>query len=605
MTNIATNIVTHFPSKTLGTLFKNPNNNSDPNIYVLFSGHVCRSDRVNTTFLTFQNKTVNAKVLNVNVWIDVACAVIQKTDEIDFPIITTFLPEPQLGVNQSVTYFSNYQINNSLVRPITSNIRVPDYLFPQEIYYFLYPESFLLKENQGVLGFSGSPVIDSNNNIIGFVSKIVGCLFIPESSHNLIGTKMNMIYYYLFDEKYGLIPLFLKYYLNNPNIKDNLNILNGFRNNFNIIICHTGFLLRSYKFLTCQLNRNLTGKVDGLILDYRVTGINQKTYSLVNYLQKNDPEITYFRMLFDGTSILSDFYINKAWILIRTLTFVHRNGKTITLDLGTQSIANYYINGEPSQPITIEYLIYAPSGINGINKSFGPVKTITINPIIVDDGPGRNRYSSQLPVFFTSTTSRVNRKIRVNLYNLYFGYKAYNFKYSALRIKNQIAGTVDYNLITQVFTNNPTNVDTTPLTISGLASPSNSNFDAIQKYNKQVTETNTVVTDINYAAMAYQAGKWAYSKYKAWKAKQEAKNTEGETELQEMEENEEGGEADGAGETTSIEEETAKLKAKEGQSSDFDTADFDEEAIEMQDLEANLGETTGEVEGAVVDADAV
>ena len=198
----------------------------------------------------------------------------------------------------------------------------------------------------------------------------------------------------------------------------------------------------------------------------------------------------------------------------------------------------------------------------------------------------------------------MNRKIRVNLYNLYFGYKAYNFKYSALRIKNQIAGTVDYNLITQVYTNNPTNVDTTPLTIPGLANQSNSNFDAIQKYIKQVTETNTVVTDINYATIpiqVYQAGKWALSKYKAWKAKNEAKNTEEGTELQEME----GGEADGAGETASeIEAETARIEATEGDvgqtsaSSASATAQASAEAAEQA-----VAEDVGATAEGVVEAD--
>ena len=65
MSIFSTNIVTHLPSITLGTLFKNPNK-EDPNIYVLFCGHCCRTDAINATFLTYDNLTLNAKILNVN-----------------------------------------------------------------------------------------------------------------------------------------------------------------------------------------------------------------------------------------------------------------------------------------------------------------------------------------------------------------------------------------------------------------------------------------------------------------------------------------------------------------------------------------------------------
>ena len=107
MNTFESNVVTHFPSKSMGTLFKNPLDSTDPNIYVLFSGHVCRTDCINATFLTFKNTTVNAKILNVNIWIDVACAVIQDPTQIDFPIITKFVQDPVFAENSLAFQTSN------------------------------------------------------------------------------------------------------------------------------------------------------------------------------------------------------------------------------------------------------------------------------------------------------------------------------------------------------------------------------------------------------------------------------------------------------------------------------------------------------------------
>ena len=444
MTTVFQNIVTHFPSKTLGILFKNLNSPSDPNIYVLFSGHVCQTDTINATFLTFQNKTVDAKILNINIWVDVGVAVIENSTDIDFPVTTVLLKDPVFTLNQPVTYFSNYQINNSAVLPITSNIRVPDYKYPQEMYNFFYPDSILLKEAQGVVGVSGSPVLDSNNNVIALVSKIVGSQASSAMNQpiNLVSTKMSMVYNYLFDETRGIIPLFFRAYLNNPNVITNLNLLVLFRNSYNITLCHLGFLFRSYKDLTSKAKNNLSPAVNGIILNYRITGLNQSSYSLVNYLQKNDEEITYFRNLFDNTDILSDFYKNKSFVVLKNLTYIDSNNNSVTLDLGTQSIANYYVNGDPSKTVTIQYYVYGPSGQGGINMTFGPLKTLSVSPIEVKDGEDGTRYTSQLPRLFTSTASRVNEIIMVNLYNHHLNQTAYRFKYCALSFFRKTPKTI-------------------------------------------------------------------------------------------------------------------------------------------------------------------
>jgi len=438
MTNIQSNVVTHFPSLSLGTLFKNPNNINDPNIYVLFSGHVCSVDTINATFLTFQNKTINAKVLNVNIWIDVACAVLEDSTQINFPILTIFNKSPVLSTNQPATFFSNYQINNTTVRPITSNIRVPNYNYPQETHSFFYPDSFLLKESQGKEGYSGSPIVDTDMKIIGIVSKIVGCIGnINENfSNNLIGTKTNMFYDYLFNVTNGLITKFFTAFLNNKSILTNLSNLVLFRNSFDIIICHLGFLTRSYKDITSKNYLNLSNNVNGIVLSYRYTGINSDTYWLVNYLQKNDPEIYYFRTLLEGSELMSDYYRNKSFVLLKTLSYTDKNGNIISLDLGTESISNYYVNGDPSKSITIDYLIFGPSSIGSINMIFGPVKKITIQPLLVNDNFQGTRYTSQLPRIFTSTSKRSSSKMIINLYNLKLNYSPYYIIYSALKLSD-------------------------------------------------------------------------------------------------------------------------------------------------------------------------
>jgi len=434
MTEFSLNIVTHFPSLSLGILFKNPNNTNDPNIYVLFSGHVCQTDDINVTFLTFQNKTVDAKILNVNIWIDVACAVIVNQNDIDFPVTTVLLQEPIFTLNQPVTYFSNYDINNSLPLPITSTVRVPNFLYPQDMINFFYPDSILLKEGQGVTGLSGGPVIDSNNMVVALISKIVGenGNNSINKENNLVCTKMSMVYNYLFDPTNGLISRFFQAYLSNPTINENLNLLVAFRNSFNIIICHLGFLFKTYKIITSGNTLNLSPSVNGILLRYRYTGITNSDYSLVNYLQKNDAEITYFRSLLDNSDIMNDYYKNKTSVILKTLNYTDKYNKSVNLDLGEQSITNYYVNGDPSKSITIGYYVYSPSGLGGVNMSFGPLKTITINPFIVNDGGDNIRYTSQLPKIFTSTSSKVNNVMSVNLYNQTFGIIPYAFIYSAI-----------------------------------------------------------------------------------------------------------------------------------------------------------------------------
>lgn len=433
MNTFESNVVTHFPSKSMGTLFKNPLDSTDPNIYVLFSGHVCRTDCINATFLTFKNTTVNAKILNVNIWIDVACAVIQDPTQIDFPIITKFVQDPVFAENQSVNYFSNYMINNSLVLLITSQVRDPSYRYPQNIHHFLYPESVLLEEGQGVMGVSGSPMVDQDYNITGMVSKIIGpknTANMPNMPNNLVITKSSMFYLYLFDPVNGLIQQFYTFYKKYPTVNDNFNLLVSFRNSFNIIINHLGFLYRSYKDMTSSATVNLSPDINGIVLSFRITGLNKVSYMLTNFLQNNDPDVETFTTLLDNTTIMSDFYINKAFILIKSITYTDRLGKSITIDLGVNGITSYYVNGDPSQPITIVYTINQPSGPGGVNMAFGPFTSITITPKLVTDSDGTVRYSSQLPKSFTSTSSRANGIMMMNLFNQTTQMTNYNLNYS-------------------------------------------------------------------------------------------------------------------------------------------------------------------------------
>lgn len=430
--DISTNIVTHFPSKSLGTLFKNTTDTTDPNIYVLFSGHVCPVDKINATFLTYKNDTINAKILNVNIWTDVACAVLENPSDITFPVITTFDKDPILGINQDVNYFSNYQINNSLPLTITSNVRVPNYNYPQNSINFFYPDSFQLREAQGVKGISGSPVVNSNNNIIGMISKIVGCSndMVSNMPINPIVTKTSMFYDYLFNVKSGLITLFYKAYLINPSILSNFNLLVEFRNSFNIIICHLGFMFKSYKNVTSRNTVNLSSGVNGIVLTFRITGINSLTYNLISYLQKNDSNLYFYKNLFDGTDLLNDFYKDKTFVLLKTLTYTDKNSVVKTIDLGTESIAQYYVNGDPEKAVKIQYLVNSPSGIGGVNMSFGPIKELSVTPYVVNDQGDGVRYISQLPKIFTSTNSRASNKMICSLYNQTLYLRAYGLIYT-------------------------------------------------------------------------------------------------------------------------------------------------------------------------------
>ena len=419
MSNFNNNIVTQFPSKLLGTLFKNQTDSGDPNIYILFCAHVLRVDTINTTFLTFENKTLTAKILNVNIWLDVAVAVVENPSQITFEITTNILDNVPYTVNQSVSFYTNYNINDSLVREVPSEIRVPNYNYPQDMNYFFYPESVLLKENQGIGGFSGSPLVDSNKNVIGIVSKILGNFFYhntPDAPSNLICTKTRMFYKYLFNSNIGLISNFYRAWLINPEINSNLNLLVDFRNKFNIIICHIGFKFESYKNITSENFDNLSPEVNGILLSFRITGINSAIYKLVDFLQKNDPEITYYRNLLDGSDLMNEYYKDKTDVLLKYLTFTDWDNKQITLDLGEEGISYYYVNGDPSKPITIQYRIKGPAGPGGINIVFGPLKSLTVTPFLVKDGDQGVRYTSQLPRFFTSSTSRSGAIIIASLY---------------------------------------------------------------------------------------------------------------------------------------------------------------------------------------------
>ena len=83
MSDFSKNVVSFLSpsSNSLATLFKNINT-EDPNIYVLFCGHCCRTDTINATFLTYDNLTLNAKILNINIWTDVGVAVLENPKQI-------------------------------------------------------------------------------------------------------------------------------------------------------------------------------------------------------------------------------------------------------------------------------------------------------------------------------------------------------------------------------------------------------------------------------------------------------------------------------------------------------------------------------------------
>ena len=434
------NIVSVLPSKTNGILFKNTNS-EDPNIYCLFSGHtLATTDQVNVTFLTFNNLTLYAKVLSTHVWVDVSVAVLQDPSILTFPVTTKFDPNAEYSQNQQVGYFLPLeQTNNSFANFVLTNIRDPNYRYPPDQSSIFYPESILLGEATGVKGISGSPVIalvdeeQKEEVVIAICSKIIGDTDASKDSASYaVSTKISMIYGYLFNEKYGLIPKFYQAYVANPKILSNTNLLVRFTSNFKITLCSIGFRTYPNKDRISRLNLNLNNEVSGEILKFRVTGVNKSFYSLHNFLKKDDPNVYYFNSLFDFTEIMNDFYLLKSNVILQTMTFTDRDGKEVKLDLGINSFARYAVNGEPSAPVTLEYKIYGPSGTDGINLVYGPTKTITIQPIQVDDFDGGKRWTSEWPSLFVRTSNRANKIIRQSLYLYqYQDDQMFNINYAA------------------------------------------------------------------------------------------------------------------------------------------------------------------------------
>lgn len=418
------NIVSVLPAKTNGVLFKNINT-KDPNIYCLYSGHTLDStDQVNVTFLTFNNLTLYAKVLNTHVWIDVSIAVLQDPTIVDFPITTKFDPEAEYLQNQQVGYFLPLgETNNSFANFVLTNIRDPNYRYPPRTSSLFYPNSILLGEATGVKGISGTPVIalidetQQEEVVIAICSKIIGSTEAgKDDASYAVSTKISMIYGYMFNQKYGLIPKFYEAFVANPNILKNTNLLTRFTTDFKITMCSIGFFTIPNKDRISLLNLNLSNDVSGEVLSLRVTCVDKLDYSLHNYLKKNDPNTYYFNTLCDFTELMNDYYLLKSNIILQFFTFTDRDGNEITLDLGIDSLALYAVNGEPSAPVTFEYKIYGPSGTDGTNLVYGPSKTVTIKPIQVDDFDGKKRWSSELPCLFLSTSNRANRLIRQSLY---------------------------------------------------------------------------------------------------------------------------------------------------------------------------------------------
>ena len=160
--------------------------------------------------------------------------------------------------------------------------------------------------------------------------------------------------------------------------------------------------------------------------------------------------------MFDGTDLLNDFYKNKTQVLFRTLEYTDRASEKKVIDFGIDSFAPYYINGAPSKQVTVTYRLYEPSGADGINMVYGPLKSITVQPIIVDDSKaGKKRWSSQLPMEFTSTTSRANAIMQTDLFNLMIGGGKYNINYAATSQPFQPNFT-KANVTTQIGNNNVT-----------------------------------------------------------------------------------------------------------------------------------------------------
>ena len=436
------NIVSVLPSKTNGLLFKNTNT-ADPNVYCLFSGHVLLStDQVNVTFLTFDNLTLYAKVLSTHVWIDVSVAVVQDPSLLKFPVTTKFDPNAKYEQNQQVGYFLALdQTNNSFANFVLTSIRDPNYRYPPDQTIFFYPESILLGEATGVKGISGTPVISLISDtqkeefVIAVCSKIVGeAGKSKDDATYAVATKISMIYGYLFNKTYGLIPKFYDAYKSNPNILKDSNLLTTFTNNFKITMCHIGFTTYPNKDRVVRLNLNLNSEVTGEVLSYRVTSVSNDTYELFNFLKKDDPTIYYFNSLLDFTELMDDFYLLKSNIILQTMSFTDRDGNTVTLDLGNNTIARYAVNGDPTKPVTFTYKIYGPSGTDGVNLIYGPTKTISVTPVQVDDFDGGKRWTSELPSLFVRTSNRANNIIRNSLYIFdYQQYKPFIINYTNTR----------------------------------------------------------------------------------------------------------------------------------------------------------------------------
>jgi len=419
------NIVSVLPSKTNGLLFKNTNT-ADPNVYCLFSGHVLlSSDQVNVTFLTFDNLTLYAKVLSTHVWIDVSVAVVQDPSLLKFPVTTKFDPNAKYEQNQQVGYFLALdQTNNSFANFVLTNIRDPNYRYPPSISNFFYPESILLGEATGVKGISGTPVISLESGtqpgdvVIAICSKIVGNIgSSKDDSTYAVATKISMIYGYLFNKTYGLIPKFYDAYLANPNILKNSNLLIRFTSSFKITMCHIGFTTYTNKDRVSRLNLNLNDDVTGDVLNVRITSVVKNTYAISNFLKKNDPNVYYFNTLLDSSKIMNDYYLLKSNVILRTMSFIDRDSNPVTLNLGVNSLASYAVNGDPSKPVTFTYILYGPSGTDGVNLVYGQEKSETITPVEVVDPDGGKRWSSELPIVFVRTSNRAINIIRNSLYN--------------------------------------------------------------------------------------------------------------------------------------------------------------------------------------------
>ena len=438
------NIVSVFPFKTNGLLFKNTNP-EDPNVYCLFSGHTLQTtDQINTTFLTFNNLTLYAKVLNTHAWVDVAVAVLQNPSILTFPVTTKFDPKADLEQNQQVGYFLPLeQTNNSFANFVLTNIRDPNYRFPPNQNTIFYPESILLGEATGVKGICGSPVISLISEeqpeelVVAICSKIIGDAGSgKDDATYAVSTKISMIYGYLFNEKYGLIPRFYDAYVANPNILKNSNLFLRFAGDFKITLCTIGFRTFPNKDRVARNNLNLSAEFAGEVLQYRVTSVDKLTYELRSYIRKDDPNVYYYNTLLDFSELLNDFFLLKSYVILQTMTFTNRDGKEVVLDLGVNSLARYAVDGEPSAPVTFTYKIYGPSGTDGTNLIYGPTKTITIQPIQVDDFDGGKRWTSEWPSLFLRTSNRANTAIRETLFltaqsNSYWSKSPFQINYAS------------------------------------------------------------------------------------------------------------------------------------------------------------------------------